>query len=158
MLTRFCLILLLGSPAVAVAEENLMPLFEAYDELQVALAGDDFKAAQNATGKLKTAFGKVEASKLTAALQPVWKAQSSQLTTALKQAASAGDINKLRTQFEPISMAMIAMAKEANPAGFQEYRCPMAFSNKGANWLQKRDMIANPYFGSAMLRCGFKVE
>ncbi|MCE7909965.1 MAG: DUF3347 domain-containing protein, partial [Candidatus Omnitrophica bacterium COP1] len=32
--------------------------------------------------------------------------------------------------------------------------CPMAFDNKGAYWIQTGDIIANPYFGSKMLRCG----
>ena len=30
----------------------------------------------------------------------------------------------------------------------------MAFDNKGAAWLQATREISNPYFGSAMLRCG----
>ena len=60
--------------------------------------------------------------------------------------------------FLHISMAMIAIQKVAKAEGFQEYRCGMAFNNKGANWLQSEETIANPYFGSAMLRCGGKVN
>lgn len=32
--------------------------------------------------------------------------------------------------------------------------CPMAFDNKGADWLQRGEPIRNPYFGSRMFRCG----
>ena len=32
--------------------------------------------------------------------------------------------------------------------------CPMAFDNKGAEWLQTTADVANPYFGDEMLRCG----
>jgi membrane fusion protein, copper/silver efflux system len=32
--------------------------------------------------------------------------------------------------------------------------CPMAFDDKGADWLSDRDEILNPYFGDMMLRCG----
>ena len=32
--------------------------------------------------------------------------------------------------------------------------CPMAFDNQGATWLQNTNLLANPYFGEMMLRCG----
>ncbi|MCB0295126.1 MAG: DUF3347 domain-containing protein, partial [Calditrichaeota bacterium] len=38
------------------------------------------------------------------------------------------------------------------------YHCPMAFDNKGADWLQDKQGVENPYFGSAMFRCGEEVE
>jgi Cu(I)/Ag(I) efflux system membrane fusion protein len=33
-------------------------------------------------------------------------------------------------------------------------RCPMAFNDRGADWLQVGREVRNPYFGSQMLRCG----
>jgi len=32
--------------------------------------------------------------------------------------------------------------------------CPMAFNDRGADWLAYEDQILNPYFGDQMLRCG----
>ncbi|NNC61403.1 MAG: DUF3347 domain-containing protein, partial [Eudoraea sp.] len=32
--------------------------------------------------------------------------------------------------------------------------CPMANSNKGADWLSSSKEIRNPYYGEAMLTCG----
>ena len=32
--------------------------------------------------------------------------------------------------------------------------CPMAFDSKGAQWVQRDEPLANPYYGAAMLRCG----
>jgi Cu(I)/Ag(I) efflux system membrane fusion protein len=34
----------------------------------------------------------------------------------------------------------------------------MAFNNRGADWLQNQTGVENPYFGSAMFRCGDQVE
>ena len=34
------------------------------------------------------------------------------------------------------------------------FHCPMAFNNRGANWLQTSNETENPYFGAAMYRCG----
>jgi hypothetical protein len=32
--------------------------------------------------------------------------------------------------------------------------CPMAFNNKGANWLSESAAIKNPYMGTKMPGCG----
>jgi Cu(I)/Ag(I) efflux system membrane fusion protein len=32
--------------------------------------------------------------------------------------------------------------------------CPMAFDDKGAEWVQRDELLANPYYGQAMLRHG----
>ena len=32
--------------------------------------------------------------------------------------------------------------------------CPMAFDNKGADWLSFDSEIRNPYFGDKMMKCG----
>ena len=157
-MSKSFLMILLLSPIVAVAGENLTQLFNAYHELQTALAGDDLQAAKSATSKLKTETDKIEATSLTSTIQPVWKKQSGHLSTALKQAGAGSNLEGVRKSFEHISMAMIALSKVARPDGFQEYRCPMAFNNKGANWLQKGEKTANPYYGSSMLRCGGPVR
>lgn len=34
------------------------------------------------------------------------------------------------------------------------HHCPMAFDDKGADWLYDKRDIYNPYFGEVMLRCG----
>ncbi|MFO7898316.1 MAG: hypothetical protein R6V58_04560, partial [Planctomycetota bacterium] len=36
--------------------------------------------------------------------------------------------------------------------------CPMAFNNRGADWLQPKKAVRNPYYGSKMLTCGEVVE
>ena len=55
---------------------------------------------------------------------------------------------------------MIAIAESFNPLSTPIYvqRCPMADSNKGADWLSKKKEIKNPYFGSAMLKCGETID
>ncbi|HEY5626497.1 MAG TPA: hypothetical protein VIR79_00985, partial [Nitrospira sp.] len=34
------------------------------------------------------------------------------------------------------------------------FHCPMAFDGRGADWLQMTERTENPFFGSAMFRCG----
>lgn len=158
MLTKSCLFIFLFSPVAAIAGENLSPLFDAYHQLQTALASDDLQAAKSATSKLQTETNNIKDTSLTGAIQPVWEKHSKHLSMAIKQAGAANDLKGVRKSFEHISMAMIALSKVAKPDGFQEYRCPMAFNNKGGNWLQKGEKTANPYYGSSMLRCGGPVH
>ena len=56
-----------------------------------------------------------------------------------------------------MSEAVIALQQRFGHHGSETWHvayCPMAFDNKGAEWLQRGTKINNPYFGDAMLRCG----
>ena len=66
------------------------------------------------------------------------------------------DIEALRASFIEVSKSMIAIAESFVPISTTVYvqHCPMADSNKGADWLSNKEEILNPYFGQAMLSCG----
>ena len=66
--------------------------------------------------------------------------------------AKATDLKAAREAFKKLSATFVAHLK-AHPGHGDTYRtayCPMA----KAGWIQKGDEIANPYYGSSMLRCG----
>jgi Cu(I)/Ag(I) efflux system membrane fusion protein len=89
-----------------------------------------------------------------------WMKASGGLDDVLKRAETAADIKILRKDFEPLSLQMISIAKRFAPLGRKLFvhRCPMAFDNRGANWLQADDKTLNPYFGAMMLKCGGVIE
>ena len=71
--------------------------------------------------------------------------------------AAPADIAALRQRFEPLTEAVVALHAAVGHRGttpFYLMHCPMAFDNKGADWLQRDARLANPYFGARMLRCG----
>ena len=73
----------------------------------------------------------------------------------------AADIAKQRQGFEALSDALTQLVRQFGPLDKTTvYRltCPMAFGGKGASWLQTEQGTKNPYFGSAMLKCGSVVE
>ena len=148
-------LLMLG--AQALAGGPLEPLFEKYHQVQTSLAADKFEDAKAGVALLEKAVAVVRDGHFSPSVKKTWKAQAKALGAALAAGTKTKDIGALRVQFEHISNAMIALAKVTHPKGFQEYRCPMAFNNKGANWLQKEKAAANPYYGASMLRCGFPV-
>ncbi len=138
--------------------DAMAPLFEQYHQLQSALAGDDFQSAKKAAGSLLATLGKVGGAKLADAVTRAWTDQRPKLQKAAGAAQTASNMEDMRAHFEEVSTCMISLAEAARPEGFSRYRCPMAFDNKGADWLQKGETTSNPYFGSAMLRCGYQVR
>ena len=84
------------------------------------------------------------------------------LAEAVATAAKAMDrqpIEKQRETFMGLSEAVITLAKASPPstkvaAKLFLVRCPMAFHDQGANWLQTTDTIANPYYATEMKSCG----
>ena len=136
---------------------QLTPLYNAYLEVQVALADDKLPEAKTALERFQTAMKQPEANLLKGRTLDVWKELLAKLAQALEGDWKSEDIEKIRVRFEPIANAMLAVADGFGHLGSVEYYqtfCPMAFKNRGAVWLQAGKQIANPYFGHKMLRCG----
>lgn len=117
--------------------ESLAPVFDAYFAMQEALAADDLHGFHVAADRLRTALAGVDGAGLDAESRDGW--------------------NDARVRFDGVSAAAIALVRRFGyagdaPAGLAH--CPMAFDNRGADWLQRGDTINNPYFGASMLRCG----
>lgn len=73
-----------------------------------------------------------------------------------KQAAGvkSGDIKQAREAFKELSKAMIRLhGKAPGKTSVVTFYCSMA----PGSWLQEKDDIGNPYYGSEMLRCGKKI-
>jgi Cu(I)/Ag(I) efflux system membrane fusion protein len=82
---------------------------------------------------------------------------SAELESILSKASESKDIKLLREDFYLLSQQLAKIAKHFGSTGQSPLyilHCPMAFDNKGAQWLQDNDQTSNPYFGQMMLRCG----
>jgi len=129
-------------PATASAEAKLI---DAYMRLAVRLASDDFAGAKAAAAKVGEAAAAVTAP------------QAAQLKAAVSELAAAPDLAAQRVAFDRASVAAIAMVEASGnplPTIVHVARCPMAFENRGARWLQDSPSIHNPYYGASMLTCG----
>lgn len=110
-------------------------MLEGYSAVATALYKDDLAAAK------KAAAGMVKHDK------------DSAMATHCQAIADSKTIEEARTHFKMLSDAAIPVAKKDKM--MHEMHCPMAFDNKGANWLQKSaDEVQNPYFGAKMPHCG----
>lgn len=122
----------------AAASEIPAPVLDAYLKVQTALAADSLADAQAAAKALVK-----QATPLGATLKPA--------ADAAGNVAAAADIKAARTAFGTLSDSMLALAGEGTGGkGVKVAYCPMVKKS----WLQTGSEIANPYYGSAMLRCG----
>lgn len=135
---------------------HLKSLLETYFSVQQALAGDD-----ETTAKAKAQSMSADSEKAAVALpdenaKTVWLKLKETISSEARLVSEAKDIKGARTHFEPLSDAMEQAVRHFGSAEAHVFvaHCPMAFSNKGADWLQETNDVLNPYFGSSMLTCG----
>ncbi|WP_347243496.1 efflux RND transporter periplasmic adaptor subunit [Thermogutta sp.] len=143
-----------GNPVLARA---LQSLWSPYLSIQRALSHDE-------PGEAVAGFAAIEATLpqlLRADLPEKERQQLAEivphLQAACDQARNMQDMEVLRSAFRHLSQSLIEAVKQfghAHEKPLVVVYCPMAFSNQGAEWLQEGEEVANPYFGSRMLRCG----
>ena len=137
-------------------EKQLNQVLDAYYNLSGALSSDDAAKAQHKAATILHDLEQINAPSEEEALS-AWKPMYDELMQQARSLAQQSDIQRQREIFKPLSDVLtqaVAQFGNRNQPVYQSL-CPMAFNNSGAHWLQPQDeQINNPYFGSAMLRCG----
>jgi Cu(I)/Ag(I) efflux system membrane fusion protein len=131
--------------------------FNRYFEIQMALARDDLQRARAGFQNLSSILSDDDRLLRESGGAQLTNSQLNHLHQAASAGASAENIARVRALFYELSLSMIDLqGSSGNPTSSTVYLvyCPMARDDSGASWLQTSDTIANPYFGSAMLRCG----
>ena len=159
-----------GEPAMAgtpnlvipdVFKSQLFGLFNAYVQLQTALAGDDVNGAAAAIGTVQTSFVSVSDQVLDENTKSEWEKEKQQLEQILQRLGKAEDIASARSEFALLSEQLLVIVQKfgvTSAGDVYELHCPMAFDGRGAIWLQNNDQTRNPYFGASMLTCADRVR
>ena len=132
-------------------------LWRAYLAIQRALARDDFDRALASARTLAGTLDAIDASSLEGRMKAAWSEHAGAAKKALAGMAQSTDIASLREGFALLSEALAPLFERFGGdavGAVYVIRCPMAFNNRGANWLQDSSDVRNPYFGPTMLRCG----
>lgn len=142
-------------------------VFEPYFAAAAALADDDPNAARKAIADMSAAVARVDMKLFSPAGHDAWmKIKGSSIVVryggsgmdgALAQAGKAADIQRIRTAFAELSRHVIILARRwppDSPKVYYRIHCPMAFDNRGADWLAPSQDVRNPYFGASMPNCG----
>jgi Cu(I)/Ag(I) efflux system membrane fusion protein len=131
-------------------------LFDAYAQLHDRLASDDLKGGAEAAEAATKAFKAVKPEGLPPELEAEWKTRRGEFTKSLA-ALNASDLKELRQGFRLFSNAMVGTLRRFGGEQTKEihvFHCSMAFDGRGGHWISEGRDVRNPYYGSAMLKCG----
>jgi len=149
---------LLIIPAVANADTAkfdaaMKPLLKPYYKIQLALAGDTEKGVKAAGKELAKAAGKIKAvaKKVKGKHAKHYKGLPDKIQQAAKKVAAAKGIEARRAAFRELSKPMAMWASMSKPKDLNVVYCSCG---KGGSWLQAEKVLANPYYGAKMLKCG----
>jgi len=147
--------------APADFKKQLDAALSAYLKVHQALAGDDLQGAVASARNVIESLKKVDMGLLVGEGHMEWMKQLETLNKSAENIAAAKDVNQARTWFQELSDAMHYSIHSFGPVRAEPvYRihCPMAFDGQGADWLQDKKEVENPYYGKVMLKCGSLAE
>ncbi len=131
-------------------------VIQEYLKIKNALVETDTITTANAANQLLKSLDKVDMTEVSGEGHQYWMNQLKAIRAHATNIAQSKVVNKQREQFEFLSDAIIFTIKAfgiGKDTLYVQY-CPMAFDNKGADWISSDDFIRNPYFGDQMLKCG----
>jgi Cu(I)/Ag(I) efflux system membrane fusion protein len=139
---------------------QLDKVVEGYLAVQKALSADQADQAVQEAKKTLDAVSAVDMTLVTGQNHMDWMKHEAELKRILSNVVSTKEIEAIRKDFAELSELIMSTAKQfkASSATLYQFKCPMAFDNQGATWLQADEETANPYFGKMMLRCGDVIE
>ncbi|MDX1970916.1 MAG: efflux RND transporter periplasmic adaptor subunit [Candidatus Sumerlaeia bacterium] len=126
-----------GTDEVSLNADAAQLILTPYLRLQLALAADN----------------EVEAKREWTAMSDAIHLSGNQPLEVAVSGDQPMDITSLRLRFQTVSNELLTYLNQFNQP-IVHVHCPMAFDGKGAGWLQVGREVANPYYGSKMLRCG----
>ena len=134
----------------------LKGLMRDYLTLKDHLASDQYEESFKVFSNLHAKIVDAKRASISSALKGAFEELLALKGLTSSDIKSAADIEKLRTSFQPLSNFFIGIVAKNGTLGQRLYvqHCPMAFDDQGADWISTESEIFNPYFGSAMLRCG----
>jgi len=141
--------------------EQIWGFVEKYSSLHEALAADNRDGAVKAAQSAIQALSQVDMSLVSGKPHEAWMGSLAGMNKALGAIKEGVQIDAARQAFEQLSNELIAVVRQFGiPENQALYRlhCPMAFNNKGADWLQRDQDTRNPYFGASMPKCGEVAE
>lgn len=139
-------------PIPGNAGAALEQLYTAYFAVQAQLAADQQVTEEQAVA-LNSAAGTLEND---TALSTEQQERTAAIATASEHLHHL-DLPEARQHFKTVSRNITLLAFTARGADAQQpilhFYCPMV-KGGGGDWLQLESPLANPYYGSTMLRCG----
>ncbi len=142
-------------------QQQFQKVLADYLSMAQALASDDPEEALAAAKQTEKDLQAVDMKLLAGDQHVLWMKQSPPLQKKLGDLLKETQIEPIRKQFAILSEQIAAILGQFNWTELTvlyELKCPMAFNNRGAVWLQDNKDTRNPYFGTTMLNCGKVIQ
>jgi Cu(I)/Ag(I) efflux system membrane fusion protein len=135
---------------------ELGPVYDAYFDVQMALAGDDLAKAVSAYKDLEKKTSAVDMTLFKGPAHDIWMDLSPKIVKYAGEGGELKEISSARDVFYHLSKPVIELQERLGHSGGDFYLtfCPMARNNSGAYWIQEVDTVYNSFYGAVMLRCG----
>jgi Cu(I)/Ag(I) efflux system membrane fusion protein len=137
--------------------KQLDSIYSEYFSIHTFLSQDQLAKAKQAAKKLENNLDLIDHHLLNTKMHDLWMPYYKSIRENSINMKSATTLDAYRESFESLSKTIIAVTKSFGgniKKPVYIYHCPMAFDNKGADWLQNTEGVENPYFGSKMFTCG----
>ena len=142
-------------PAAARADtakfdKAMEPVLAQYLKIHKALAGDTDKGVARAAAKIVKLTARLKPGTVSGKHAAHYKKLPAKIKAAAAKLAKAKGLAAQRKALKPLSQPLAMWATMSKVATVNVVFCSMA----RGSWLQREKVIANPYYGSKMLRCG----
>ncbi len=130
------------SGTVVFSDQSTQKIYGQYLRIKDALVSSDHSMVQEESKKTEKTIQESDENK--------------QLKATLKLISLTKDLKKQRDFFANLTVEVEKLIQNAEIKSGEIYKqfCPMAFDGEGGYWLSDSKEIRNPYYGSAMLKCG----
>jgi len=140
----------------AMYHRDVAAVIGAYLDHVSALAADDENGAAVALGNLRKALAGAAPHGLEGEAASAFQSALTKIGDSLPKGQKAS-IDDMRIALPKLTAALADYLRafgHDREGPLYRLHCPMAFDNRGADWLQADERVNNPYFGRRMLRCG----
>ncbi|TVP76129.1 MAG: DUF3347 domain-containing protein [Puniceicoccaceae bacterium] len=137
--------------------DELRPLMEAYLALTEGLADDSLSAAQAGLKSFHEVLLEIGQHRLSGDAHVAWMERYESLHEITHAMAEPATIENLRSHLQALTLEVeriyVNFGAGQLPALKRAF-CPMVDGDQIGTWLQRGEVVNNPYWGAAMLRCG----
>jgi Cu(I)/Ag(I) efflux system membrane fusion protein len=131
-------------------DKQMQSIVEAYLKIPAALAADKTDGVLDAAKTIAKLASKLDSSSVTGENRKYYTDLPAKLEKAALAMVKTQDVDSMREALKELSKPMALWATLSKPAEISIGYCSMA----RGSWLQWGNVIANPYYGTKMPRCG----
>ncbi len=131
-------------------DKQMMPILTEYLKIPKTLSEDKTEGIKTSADKIVKLADKLDPGTVKGMHAKHYKNIPQNIKAAAVKLSKAKDIKSMREALKDLSKPMAMWATMSKPKGISVMYCSMA----PGSWLQRSTLVANPYYGSKMLRCG----